>query len=132
MLRKKEERKGSECDGDVDNGSNGVASSSSSAATAVSSSNGNSSNANNATPSSRRSWEQWSSEDKVPIDFQISRQKYTNSFTHLQATFFEALNEYGKNFDAIQSHFQSKAARNKRLLKDKEQIRDEQCSVVLL
>ena len=42
-----------------------------------------------------------------------------------QATFFEALNEYGKNFDAIQSHFQSKAkARNKRLLKDKEQIRD--------
>ena len=47
----------------------------------------------------------------------------------LQATFFEALNEYGKNFDGIQSHFQSKAARNKRHLKDKdkdkEQIREE-------
>ena len=81
VLRKKEERKVSECDGgglgaEVDNSGgsangNGILASSSStaAAAAVTSSSGNSggsSNVNNATtPSSRRSWEQWSSEDKV-------------------------------------------------------------------
>ena len=72
VLRKKEERKVSECDGGLGDLVVDLASSSSSssAAAAVSSSNGSggggSSNVSNAaTPSSRRSWEQWSSEDKV-------------------------------------------------------------------
>ncbi len=50
----------------------------------------------------RRTWEQWSTED--------------------MNIFFEALNEFGKNFDSIQSHFQSKAAMAKSK-KNKEQIR---------
>ena len=47
----------------------------------------------------KRAWEQWSSEDKV--------------------IFFEALNECGKNFDAMQVFFQKKNRKNK----NKEQIR---------
>ena len=51
-----------------------------------------------------RTWEQWSTEDKN--------------------IFFEALNEFGKNFDLIQNHFRSKLSkRPDRLLKTKEQIR---------
>lgn len=46
----------------------------------------------------KRAWEQWSSEDK--------------------AIFFDALNEHGKNFDAIQMTF-----KNKKKSKNKEQIR---------
>ena len=50
-------------------------------------------------PKLKRAWEQWSSEDK--------------------AIFFEALNECGKNFDAIQVYFGKKNRKNK----NKEQIR---------
>lgn len=50
-------------------------------------------------PKLKRAWEQWSSEDK--------------------AIFFEALNECGKNFDAIQVFFGKKNRKNK----NKEQIR---------
>lgn len=50
----------------------------------------------------RRTWEQWSTQDKT--------------------MFFEGLNEYGKNFDAIEGHFQSKS-KKKTMLKTREQIR---------
>ncbi|TRY67860.1 hypothetical protein TCAL_16930 [Tigriopus californicus] len=50
----------------------------------------------------RRTWEQWSTQDKN--------------------MFFEGLNEYGKNFDSIEGHFQSKS-KKKTMLKTREQIR---------
>ena len=53
----------------------------------------------NLEPKSKRAWEQWSWEDK--------------------AIFFEALNECGKNFDAMQIFFHKKNRKNK----NKEQIR---------
>ncbi|XP_068082936.1 protein cramped [Anabrus simplex] len=54
----------------------------------------------------RRPWELWSIEDKN--------------------TFFEALNEFGKDFDAIQNHFATKARRKgvpEDMIKNKDQIR---------
>ena len=70
MLRKKEERKGSECDGDIDNGGNGGVAST--AAAAANSSNGSNPTASSSAAVSeetgrRRTWEQWSSEDKVKM-----------------------------------------------------------------
>ncbi len=54
--------------------------------------------------SKKRAWEQWLTEDK--------------------AIFFEALNESGKNFDAIQSYFQSQSSKRRTSgLKNKDQIR---------
>jgi hypothetical protein len=55
----------------------------------------------------KRSWELWSQDDKN--------------------TFFEALNEYGKDFDAIQNHFATKARKKgmvgEHLIKNKDQVR---------
>ena len=50
----------------------------------------------------KRPWESWSLEDKN--------------------TFFEALNEYGKDFDAIQNHLAAKV-KKRGLAKNKEQVR---------
>ena len=54
----------------------------------------------------RRTWELWSADDKI--------------------IFFEALNEYGKDFDKIQSHFQVKINKKNlpaHYIKNKDQIR---------
>jgi hypothetical protein len=54
----------------------------------------------------KRTWELWSQEDKN--------------------TFFEALNEYGKDFDSIQNHFATKARKKglgEHLIKNKDQVR---------
>jgi len=59
-----------------------------------------------AKPKQRRPFELWPLEDKN--------------------TFFEALNEYGKDFDAIQKYFEAKAKRKNQpdtMVKNKEQIR---------
>ncbi len=51
----------------------------------------------------KRGWEQWSSED--------------------MAIFFEGLNEFGKNFELIWSHFDAKSKMNRGVYKTREQIR---------
>ena len=59
---------------------------------------------NDAESKQKRTWEQWSGEDK--------------------AVFFEALNECGKNFEAIEKFISQKNSKNKhRVLKNKDQIR---------
>lgn len=60
----------------------------------------------NETKPRKRTWELWSQEDKN--------------------TFFEALNEYGKDFDSIQNHFATKARKKglgEHLIKNKDQVR---------
>jgi hypothetical protein len=97
VLRKREERLGYECDAEAMAAAAAAAIAAAAAAAAAAEEAAT-------TEKPRRTWEQWSAEDKT--------------------IFFDALNECGKNFDSIQAHFQSKAAKNKRnLLKNKEQIR---------
>jgi hypothetical protein len=60
----------------------------------------------NETKPRKRTWDLWSQEDKN--------------------TFFEALSEYGKDFDSIQNHFATKARKKglgEHLIKNKDQVR---------